>query len=490
MSTFAIQFDKAQGVVSDLKACSSSLNGYKGTLGSAINALDGSMEIRNYAMIRRRLDTVLSNLGTVAVKTQGMGSSLDSILSTYRQAESTIASIPSGGIRIPYGTLPGGVQEAGEILNEIINRHMPGDESFMDDRTGLLKMLEKALKKMLEDMGKEGSSAGGGGGGRGRKQDILDRLSEMFAFPGDIVDGISDLYDLSDREGFDKSGIGGFITSVLGILGGGAAMAGSGTVSELYRNAVDFAKDGLGGLKDMLSMFKKADIIPDNNLVAGFLFGLKAAKNSMGFSVSFLENYENNRGNLAGFLRDSGEMADDLSGFIQGLYTSKDGFLKGLEGKELIALKTWGTAITSLYTAGSYSIGDIIDKAKKGTLDWGSGAESFGKGAVGGLGKIHKFLTLGLVEPDMDKTWNIYRKHVDKNVKLVNKYGKNWFSKTGLTIYATVDSLVEGTCESIWSSSYDAAEKIVTKAQTAYNVAKDSGTWIWNKGKELVSWIW
>lgn len=491
MTSFAIRFDTVSGVTSDLKMCCTSLNGYKGTLGTAITALDSGMDIRSYAMIRRRLSSVQASLGTAAVKTQGLGNSLDQILSKYRMTESSLISLSEGDIRTPYGTFPGGVEKVQEILKDLVNRN-PSTADWHRNRGSILKEVCEALKKMLEDMKETdpSSGAGGQGGGGGRKQDILERLSDMFDFPGDIFDGISDLYDLFDKEGFDKSGIGELFTSFLGILGGTASLADSQTISELYRKAVDLGKDGIGGLKDLLSVFKKADLLPDNNVMSGLLFGLKTVKNAAGFSVSFMENLENNMGDFIGFLRDSGDMADDLSKFIQGLYTSKDGFLKGLEGKALMTVKTWGTAVTSLYTAGAYSIGDIIDKARKGTLDWGSGAESFAKGAIGGLGKIHSFLTFGLVDPDMEKTWNFYQTRAERDAEWVGKYGKNWFTRSGLTICATADTFFGGTAEAIWSNSMDAAEKIVTNAETAINAVKDTGAWIWSNGKKLFSSIW
>ena len=179
----------------------------------------------------------------------------------------------------------------------------------------------------------------------------------------------------------------------------------------------------------VLHVYYVADLVPDNNITGGLLFGLKEIKNAGAFSVDFLENYEKNKDSLARFFRDSGDMVEDISKFVQGAVTTNEGFLAGLKGKALVTAQMWGTTVTSLYTTGSYAIGDMIDKYQNGTLDWGSGAESWGKGAVGGIGKIHKFLTLGLVDPDMNKTWDIYMKHVDRNVELINKYGNNWLQR-------------------------------------------------------------
>lgn len=486
MSTFAIQFNTVQGVTSDLRDCFTSLNGYKGSLDTMAVSLDHSMEMRYYASIRKRLNTIGTGLEKAAKHSSVLEASLDKIIQRYLQSE-RILSNPSGSqTRTPYGTIPsefdGRLREITEKFLEIIKRKCPVGK----DRKSYLNGLMAALLLLLN--GRTATDRGTVPAMNG-KEDYLDRLSDLFDFPGDVSDAISHIYDIFDNDKFDESGAGGFITGILGVLSGGADLADSKTVSELYRNAVDFGKDGIGALKDMLSMFKHADIIPDNNVTAGLLFGLKAVKNAAGFSVSFMEDYENNKGNIGGFIRDSGDMADDLSKFVQGVWTSKDGFLKGLKGKNLIAAELWGTSITSLYTAGSYTIGNLIEQSRNGELSIQSIAESAGKGAVKGGGKIYKLLTLGLAEPDMDKTWNIYKKHAEENAKMVN-WGKNWFSRGGLTAVATAKTFLWGTGEAVWSTSWDAAEKIVTNADTAYHAVKDAGTWVWNKGKDLVSSIW
>ena len=80
-------------------------------------------------------------------------------------------------------------------------------------------------------------------------------------------------------------------------------------------------------------------------------------------------------------------------------------------------------------------------------------------------------------------------KHVDRNVELINKYGNNWFTRSGLTVYGTLDSFVEGSAEAIWSSSYDAAGKIYNGFQTAAEGAKNVGEWVWTKGSDIVSFF-
>lgn len=496
MDTFAIQFQTVQGVTRDLHEFFTSLNGYKGSLDSVTASLNHNMGVSYYASFKRRLNLAGTDLEATAKAAFGMEDALKEIIDTYLQTEKKLSPSVSGGTRTPYGLIP---EEHDDQIRDIIDKLIKQLWKILSPRCG-----RDARKDVIEKIllavtilgpwagTRTGEHIGSGGGGRGSEEEesVLDRLSDMLDFPGDIHEAISNLYDIFDNDAFDESGLGEFFTDTLGVLSAGADLADSKTMSELYRNAVDMGKDYLGGTKSLLSMLKHAEIIPDNNFTAGLLFGLKEVKNAAGFSVDFLENYEKNHGNWAGFLRDSGDMAEDISKFIQGAVTGKDGFLKGLKGQKLFAAKTWGTAITSLYTAGSYAIGDMIDKAKSGTLDWGSGAESWGKGAVGGLGKIHKFLTLGLVDPDMDKTWSIYQKHVNRNAELINEYGNNWFTRGGLVIYGTLESFVGGSVESIWSNSYDAAGKIVTNLKTAGDVVKGAGNWFWEKGSNLVSSIW
>lgn len=495
MSTFTIQFNTVEGVTRDLHESFTSLNGYKGSLESVTASLNRNMGARYYASFKRRLDAAGADLEEAAKISYGMEEALRQIVGRYLQTERKLSPSVSGGTKTPYGTIPedfdNRIRKVVEELMKLLQRIFSPDGCT--DRKDVIKRLLMFLNAMSLMTGNKCSADSGntsGGEGTGSEEDFLKRLSDMFDLPGDIHDAISSVYDVFDKEGYDESGIAGFIFDVLGVMSGGADLADSKTNSELYRNAVDFGKDFLGGTKGFLSMLKHADIIPDNHFTAGLLFGLKEFKHAAGFTVDFLENFEKNKDNWAGFLRDSGKMAEDISKFIQGAVTSKDGFLKGLKGKALIAAQMWGTTVTSLYTAGSYAIGDMIEKAKNGTLDWGSGAESWGKGAVGGMGKIHKFLTLGLVDPDMDKTWSIYQKYMDRNAERVNKYGKNWFTRGGIVIYGTLESFVGGTAESIWSSSYDAAGKIVNGFQTAGEVVSDVGSWLWSKGSDLVSSFW
>lgn len=491
MDTFTIQFNTVEGVTRDLHESFTSLNGYKGSLESVTASLNRNLGARYYASFKRRLDAAGADLETAAKISYGMEQALRQIGERYLQTERNLSPSVSGGSRTPYGTIP---EEFDNKIRDLVDKWVKrlqkllSPECGQNERKELIQRILMALT--ILGPGAAGQTDPSAAGGAEKEKSALERISDMFELPGDIHDAISTLHDVFDKEGFDESGIGSFITDVLGVLSGGADLADSNTESELYRNAVDYGRDGLGAIRSMLSMFKHADIIPDNNITAGILFGLKEVKNAAGFSVDFLENYENNRGNWAGFLRDSGKMADDISNFIQGAFTSKEGFLKSLKGKDLITAKLWGTAITSLYTAGSYAIGDMIDKAKNGTLDWGSGAESWGKGAVGGLGKIHKVLTLGLVDPDMDKTWSIYKKYTDRAADRINKYGTNGFTRGGLLVYGTLESFVGGTAESVWSASCDAAEKIVDGVQTAGEFISDAGSMIWTKGSELFSSLW
>jgi uncharacterized protein YukE len=496
MNTFSVKFNTVQGVARDLKDYVTSMNEYKGSIESVKSSLGSHMGARYYASFKNRLVNIETEMDELNKISSQMEKALEQIIEVYIQTEKKLAPSVGGGTKTPYGRIPEGfdekIKDVIKALWEVIRKFLSqgGSEGIDWRKKILISLLTLGLlsggKLSLDPKGT------GGGGFRNSKEEedsIPERLSNMLDLPGDISDAISTIYDVFDKDGYDESGVIGCITGVLGILSSGADMADSKTTSELYRNGVDLGKDIIGGAKDVLSLLKHADLVPDNNITGGLLFGLKEIKNAGAFSVDFLENYEKNKDSLARFFRDSGDMVEDISKFVQGAVTTNEGFLAGLKGKALVTAQMWGTTVTSLYTTGSYAIGDMIDKYQNGTLDWGSGAESWGKGAVGGIGKIHKFLTLGLVDPDMNKTWDIYMKHVDRNVELINKYGNNWFTRSGLTVYGTLDSFVEGSAEAIWSSSYDAAGKIYNGFQTAAEGAKNVGEWVWTKGSDIVSFF-
>lgn len=489
MNAFSIRLNKIKDVPENIRECRRSLERYRGNLERTVSSLDVSMQISSYSSIRRRLNKLTTQMERVADSSERLGNLLDQVLVKYRETEERLSSVASGRDNKQDCSTPSiSVSDLKDIIERIKywSEHSHTDNNGFAPANHILQdAIYAALLIMQTRIGDGGT--GDSSTGASEKKSIWEKISDMFNLPGDVYDAFGDLYDVLDESGFDETNIGGVVTAFLGALGGGATIAGSNTSSELYRNAVGYGKDSAGAMEELIKLLKTKGDIPDNNVTAGFLFGLSELKYSFDFSKGFLENYEKNYGNAAGFLRDSGEMVDSAADFVRVAFTSKDGFLKGLEGKELITAKIWKTTFSSLYTAASYTTGDLIDKAKKGNLDWGSGAESFAKGAVGGLGKIHQFLTLGLVDPDLEKTWAIYQKHIDTNSQLLNKYGTNWITKAGVTVYATGKTFICGTGEAIWMNSNAAAEKIASGFGTAYQAVTKAGKGIWENGKKWAS---
>ncbi len=303
---------------------------------------------------------------------------------------------------------------------------------------------------------------------------ILQNISELYKNTENEIKGISVKHeevnkgdakaDLISRfskiiKNADDNSVLAIIASIMSLYNSGYEVGNSESIAELYSkilgtsgDVLDFAKEGYDGLSQVGS--EKWKNFLKKYTPAMDIAGIGA--DGLGFANAFLDTY-NESESIADFLKSDGKVIGS------GVSWWKD--IKELGGTEVGTGKA--AAITSMFSMGSYAIGDTMDMIKTGDYSGQNIADAFMGTGFSGLNELLSSYTHGAIEIDTESSLNIFNKNIAATTDVISKTNWGTGAQAALGIAATP-------VVAVWSMG----EVFV---DIGYGIGESINKLIWNK---------